>query len=143
MWKKPEELIPLKAFLQRDTKAIEREVFLCPKEDELRRVMFALFVRQQYGDKWKWGEGAQYLYRQLVRGLGLYGLEDALMRLAKPKRGRREESDLALRIWRLKADGKTVPQMKAIFESEGQFFSEERIKSYLKTRRKKSNHLFW
>jgi len=137
MWKNPEELRPLKAFLQGDTRAIEREFFVCPPNDELRRVMFCLFIRNRYKPKWKWGAEAEYLYRALIRGLGLRGLEDSLIELAKPKRGRKEETALAMRIWSLKAEGKTAPQMKVIFESEGQYFSLEKIESYLKTRRKK------
>jgi hypothetical protein len=137
MWKKSEELFPLKAFLAGDSKAIAREVFLCPEGDELRRIMFALFVRQNYGNRRRWGSAEEYLYRALIRGLGLDGLEDTLVALAKPKRGRKQEVALATRIWTLKAEGKTAPQMKAIFESEGQYFSLEKVESYLKTRRKK------
>jgi hypothetical protein len=137
MWKNPEELRPLKAFLQGDIQAIERQYFICPPRDELRRIMFCLFIRERYNAKWKWGAEAEYLYRALIRGLGLRGLEDSLIQLAKPKRGRKVEAALAMRIWRLKAEGKTTPQMKAIFESEGQYFSLEKIESYLKTRRRK------
>ena len=138
MREKTEELLPLKAFLKGDIKAIEREVFLCPEKDELRRILFAMFVRQQYKDKWKWGSGAEYLYRKLIRVLGLHGLEDSLIKLDKAKPGRKKQLVLEARIWGMKAEGKTVPQMKAIFQSEGQYFSPEKIESYLKTRRKKS-----
>ena len=96
-----------------------------------------MLVRNKYTEKWKWGAGPEYLYRKLIRGLGLYGLEDALIQLAKSKRGRKEERDFAARIWSLKAEGKTVPQIMAIFASEGQHCTDEKIKSYLKTRRKK------
>jgi hypothetical protein len=67
----------------------------------------------------------------------LHWLEDSLIKLDKPKQGRRKELVLAERIWRMKAEGKTVPQMKAIFETDGQYFTEDKIKSYLKSRRKK------
>ncbi len=97
-----------------------------------------MYVRDGYQDKWGWGAGEEYLYSALIRGLGLEKHKDELIRLAKPKRGRKEERDLATRIWTLKAEGKTVPQIKAIFESEGQYFSIEKVESYLKTRRKKS-----
>jgi hypothetical protein len=136
-WKSPEELRPLKAFLQADTRAIEREVFFCPPNDELRRVMFALCVRHNYKGKWTWGAAAEYLYRALIQGLGLRGLEDSLVELAKPKRGRKEETALAMRIWTLRAERKTVTQIKAIFESEGQYFTEDKIKGYLRKRRRK------
>jgi len=55
----------------------------------------------------------------------------------KGKPGRKAEIELAERIWKLKAEGKTVPEMQAIFRAEGQHFSKEKIESYLKTRRKK------
>ena len=143
MWKNIEELRRLRPFLEGDTKAIEREVFPCPPNDEARRVMYALVTRKNYDQKWKWGPGQEYLFRALIKALGLNGMEESISGLFKSKRGRKEETDLAIRIWTLKADGKTVPQMKAIFESEGQFFSEERIKSYLKTRRRRAGHEFW
>ena len=54
----------------------------------------------------------------------------------KGKPGRKPETKLAERILKLKAEGKTVPQMQAIFKSEGEHFSREKIESYLKTRRK-------
>lgn len=57
--------------------------------------------------------------------------------LKKVKRGRKPETELAELIWKLKAEGKTVPQMQAIFRAEGQHFSAEKIESYLKTRRRK------
>jgi hypothetical protein len=54
----------------------------------------------------------------------------------KGKPGRKAEMELAESIWKLKAEGRTVPQMQAIFKAEGQHFSTEKIESYLKTRRK-------
>lgn len=137
MWKNPEQLRPLKALLKQDTKAIEREVFFCPQNDEARRVLWAMWVRNKYIEKWKWGAGPEFLYRKLIRGLGLHWLEDSLIKLDKAKPGRRKEFLLAARIWGMKAEGKTVPQMKAIFEAERQYFTEDKIKSYLKSRRKK------
>jgi hypothetical protein len=132
-----DSLLPLKAVLRSLDPSIERELFHCPENDEFRRVVFCMFVREHYQDKWGWGANAKYLYRALIRALGLQRREDELMRLAESKRGRKEERDLAARIWSLKAEGKTAPQMKAIFESEGKYFSLEKIESYLKTRRKK------
>lgn len=107
--------------------------------EEAKKLIHILRVRVNYKDGWRWGAGAEYLYRELIRALGLQELEEALVALAKPRRGRREERELASRIWTLKAEGKTVPQIRSIFESEGQYFSAEKIESYLKTRRKKPN----
>jgi hypothetical protein len=59
------------------------------------------------------------------------------LEIKKGKPGRKREIELAERIWKLKAEGKTVPEMQAIFKAEGQHFSQEKIASYLKTRRKK------
>jgi len=59
--------------------------------------------------------------------------------LPKTKKGRKVETELAERIWKFKAEGKTVPQMQAIFKEEGQHFTREKIESYLKTRRKSLN----
>jgi hypothetical protein len=58
------------------------------------------------------------------------------LEIKKGKPGRKAEIVLADRIWKLKAEGKTVPQIQAIFKAEGQHFSREKIESYLKTRRK-------
>jgi hypothetical protein len=119
------------------TPAVGDEVFPCPPQDELRRLMFIRFVHEGYKDKWKWGAAAQHLYRALIRALGLEHYEDELMALAEPKRGRKKEVELAARIRELKVEGKTVPQIKATFESEGKHYSTEMIESYLKTRRRR------
>jgi uncharacterized protein (UPF0335 family) len=74
----------------------------------------------------------------LIRAYNLQDREDELVQLAKNRPGRKVKRDLAERIWRLRHDGKNVRQIKAIFEAEGQHLSEEAIKSYLKTRRKKA-----
>jgi hypothetical protein len=58
------------------------------------------------------------------------------LEIKKGKAGRKAEIELAERIWKLKAEGRTVPQMQAIFKAEGQHYSREKIESYLKTRRK-------
>jgi hypothetical protein len=94
-------------------------------------------VRDQY--RWSWGAGAEYLYRALISAYNLEHHEEELVRLAKPKPGRREERALFDRILTLKAEGKTVRQMIAIFEAEGQYFSKEKVESYLKTRRRKKH----
>jgi hypothetical protein len=92
-------------------------------------------VRRRF--RWQWGAGAKYLYRELIHALGLQAYEQVLLRLAKPKVGRREEGELAARIYNLRAEGKTVREMIAIFEAQGQFYSKEKVESYLKTRRRK------
>jgi hypothetical protein len=107
------------------------------KVEEANKLIHAIRVRVNYKDGWRWGPGAEYLYRELIRALGLEELEEGLVSLAKPRRGRKQERELASRIWTLKSEGKTVPQIKSIFESEDQYFSAEKIESYLKTRRKK------
>jgi hypothetical protein len=53
------------------------------------------------------------------------------------KPGRRAETELAERIWKLRAEGKTVLQIQDVFRTEGQHRSKEQIESYLKTRRRK------
>jgi hypothetical protein len=58
------------------------------------------------------------------------------LEITKGKPGRKAEIELAERIWKLQAEGRTVPQMQAIFKAEGQHFSRDKIESYLKTRRK-------
>jgi hypothetical protein len=58
------------------------------------------------------------------------------LEITKGKAGRKAEIELAEHIWKLKAEGRTVPQMQAIFKAEGLHYSREKIESYLKTRRK-------
>ncbi len=122
---------------------IVRGLFQGPMHERSKKLYVLRRIRALYRDEWGWGAGAKFLFRALIEALGLQEDDEELLRLAQPKRGRKEESELAIRILGLKADGKTVPQMKAIFESEGQYFSTEKIESYLKTRRKKSRDLHW
>jgi hypothetical protein len=102
--------------------------------DYYSKYFYALNVRHRF--RWKWSVGAQYLYRTLICALGLDQDESTLLRLAKPKPGRKQESALARRIYQLKAEGKNVPQIQRILENEGEFRSREAVASYLKTRRK-------
>lgn len=102
---------------------------------DAHRMREALRIRSDY--KGSWGAGHQYLYRCLIRALDLWDYEPELLHLAKSKRGRKPERELSERILLLKAEGKTVPQMKAILASEGTHKSPEAIAAYLKTRRKK------
>jgi hypothetical protein len=119
------------------TPNVAHEVFRCPPDDELRRLVFARFVSEEYKNKWRWGARAEYLYRALIRGLGLDGYENMLTALATPKRGRKREADLAARILKLRAEGKTARQIKATFELEGKHYTTEMIEAYLKSRRRK------
>lgn len=114
-----------------------KQAFVYPPEDEFRRLKFARHICQTYKDKWGWGAKGEFLFRALIRALGIGEFRRLLELQLKPKRGRKEEVQLAERIWKLKAEGKTVPQMRALFESEGKLFSKEAIASYLKTRRRK------
>jgi hypothetical protein len=125
------------------TREILHSLFEGPMHEKSKRLYVLRRIRALYKDKWGWGVGPKFLFRALIEALGLQEDEDEIMRLAQPKRGRKEESDLAIRILGMKAEGKTVPQIRAIFESEGKYFSPEKIESYLKTRRKKPQHLFW
>jgi hypothetical protein len=112
-------------------------------EEDLRgiahisKVSKAIQVRLRYKDEWPWGAAAEYLYLALIEALGLEEEREQLLRLAKPKTGRKEERELAARIYGLRAEGKTVSEIRMIFEVEGQHYSPEKIESYLKTRRKK------
>jgi hypothetical protein len=108
------------------------------QHEETRKVIQLFRVRNGYSrQKWPWGAAAEYLYRVLIRALDLEHVEDELLRLAKPKPGRKAEQKLAARILSLKAEGKTARLIREIFEAEGSHFSQEKIESYLKTRRKK------
>ncbi|MBZ5667370.1 MAG: hypothetical protein LAO30_22555 [Acidobacteriia bacterium] len=100
------------------------------------KVNKAIRVRLEYKETWPWGAAAEYLYRALIQALGLGEEEEELLLLAKSKPGRKEERELAGRILCLKAKGMTVPQIKKAFEKENQYYSLEKIESYLKTRRK-------
>lgn len=62
---------------------------------------------------------------------------EALSYVPKGKPGRKPERKLAERIWKLHAEGKSVPEMQRIFRAEGKNYSREAIEAYLKTRRKK------
>lgn len=98
-------------------------------------------------DFWKldgsyWAKEAEY--RKLLQRIPAKWREyrDTLKRAAlanvpRGRPGRKEEMELARRIWQLKAEGKNVRQIGAIFKAEGQHFSKEKIEAYLKTRRKK------
>ncbi|MHB8654678.1 MAG: hypothetical protein ACYDA9_12460 [Terriglobia bacterium] len=112
-----------------------REILKNPKYQEISKLAHAARVRQFY--KWSWGAGAEYLYRELIRALSLKHHEEELMRLAKPKPGRRLERELAERIWSLRAEGRTVRQIQAELERDGRSISKEAVESYLKTRRRK------
>ena len=64
-------------------------------------------------------------------------MEDELLELAKPKRGRKEQCELFQRILSLKTEGKTSAKIQETLEYEGRSISIEAVESYLKTRRRK------
>lgn len=97
----------------------------------------AIRVRLEFDDKWHWGASAEYLYRALIKALGLdENDEEELLRLAKPKPGRKEERELAGRIYSLKEQCKTVREIQQILAEERKHLSIEAIAAYLKTRRR-------
>lgn len=103
-----------------------------------RKLIYALRVRTDYGKHGKsWGAGQNFLYRQFIFALGLEAYEKRLMELVQPKPGRKVERELAERIWQLKAEGKTVPQIHAILQTQGYVLTKEAVAEYLKTRRNK------
>ena len=53
-------------------------------------------VEIREGYKWEWNAGARYLYAELIRAYGLDGeWREMLLKLAKPKAGRRPEVGIA------------------------------------------------
>jgi len=93
----------------------------------------ALNVRQEYKEEWPWGAAAQYLYRALIQALGCDEDEEKeLLSLAKRKPGRKEERETARRILALREEGKSVPEIQRVLETEGKFRSKEAVASYLK-----------
>jgi hypothetical protein len=83
----------------------------------------ALNVRQEYKEEWPWGAAAQYLYRALIQALGCDEDEE---------NGRKEERETARRILALREEGKSVPEIQRVLETEGKFRSKEAVASYLK-----------
>jgi hypothetical protein len=129
-----QRLVPLKKLFNPSPEDFVEASRRLPEIAKLRKLFK---VRDDYDDYgWPWGAAAEYLYRALVSAYNLEHDEEELVRLAKRKPGRKEERALANRIWTLRAERKTVPQIVAIFEAEGQYFSKGKIESYLKTRRR-------
>jgi hypothetical protein len=60
----------------------------------------------------------------------------ALRTEPRPKRGRKPETELAERIWKLDVEGRTNREIQQILNAEGKSHSLEAIESYLKTRRR-------
>ena len=111
-------------------------------DEDLRRIAHfskvskAIKVRLKYKKEWPWGAAAEYLYGALIHALGLVEEEEELLQLAKRRPGRKEERELAAQIYSLRAEGKTVPQIRRILAKKGKNCSCEAIESYLKSRRK-------
>jgi hypothetical protein len=91
-------------------------------------------VRNNY--KWPWSKGAEYLYRELLRTLELEHGEAKLLELAKSKSGRKKKYELAARIHGLRAEGRTVREIREILSKEGTHLSLEGVEAYFKTRRR-------
>jgi len=106
--------------------------------DYFSKLSTAMRVRLEFDDKWHWGASAEYLYRALIKALGLdENDEEELLRLAKPKPGRKVERELAATIYSLKEQCKTVPEIRQILAAQEQkHLSIEAIAAYLKTRRR-------
>jgi hypothetical protein len=102
--------------------------------DHFLKVSYVQGIRRKF--KWHWNAGAEYLYVALIRALDLSDDEEKLLRLAKPKLGRKKKQKLAARIWALNSEGFNVPRIAAILEAQGEHLSKEAVASYLKTRRK-------
>jgi|SRR5580704_3081320 hypothetical protein len=113
----------------------ESGIFEDEEDLDLANMRYLFEVRRLFTGTW--GAGAELLFRALIRALDLQQHESVLVRWAESKPGRKQERELAERIWQLKAEKKTVPQIRAILESEGIYKSREAVAAYLKTRRKK------
>jgi hypothetical protein len=104
---------------------------------QVDRIGEALRIRGECAGRWD--ATHEYLYRCLIRALDLWDYEDMLLQMAKPKRGRKAENDLAESIWALHEKGKTASEIETLLATCGKNMSIEAIESYLKTRRKKPN----
>jgi hypothetical protein len=83
----------------------------------------------------KWNPGADFLFRCLIHALDLEDHENFILRAAKPKRGRRSNTDLAERIQWEKSQGKTAKQIAATLKAAGTNLSVQGVQSYSKGRR--------
>jgi len=94
-------------------------------------------VRRNYKSVWRWGAGANYLFRELVHAYDLDDHEAFLMSLARPKSGRKRKDDLACLISRLNQAGLNVPKIAITLELVHNIhMSEEAVAAYLKKRRR-------
>lgn len=102
-------------------------------EDE-KAGKFHKLVKIREGYKWEWNAGAKYLYAELIRAYGLDSEScEILLKLAKPKVGRKPEVETALNIARMKQQGMTA---KMISKQLGMEVAS--VESYLKRRREPS-----
>jgi hypothetical protein len=102
---------------------------------DVYRVAEAIHIRRNY--KGRWGTWPAYMYRCLIRALGLWEYESELLRLAEPKRGRKQNRDLAERVLRLYGEGKNTSQIQAVLKADGKELTTEAIREYRKARRRK------
>jgi hypothetical protein len=105
------------------------------------KLIYAVRVPIEYrrNPKWKWGAAAEFLYRELIYFLELGAHEELLLDLAKSRPGRKEESELAERIWKLSADGKSTREIQQQLGREGHALSIEAIEAYRKGRRQRKH----
>jgi hypothetical protein len=100
-------------------------------------VVRAFRVRNDYrAHGWSWGAPAEYLYRELIRTLGLAEYEKPLLQRAKSKPGRKSNDTLFERVQALTDKGRTVKEIQKTLEDEGLHYSDEAIAAYRKRRRK-------
>jgi hypothetical protein len=102
------------------------------------RLRYLIRLRKLYKPSWKWGAGAEFLYRELIRSVGFAHLEDELLALAKRRPGPKRKDALAAFIHRCKKIGFTVSGTKKLLELSGENLSEEAVAAYRKSRRRPS-----
>jgi len=91
----------------------------------------------------KWNRGAQFLVRRLIHALDLEDWESFILWAAKPKRGRRKNTELAEQILYEKGQGKSSAQIEAILKvhDQNEDLTREAIGDYIKPRRRKPEQI--
>ena len=105
---------------------------------EQENFQYLLAMSERYRMQWKWGPGAEFLFRCLIHSLDLEDHEEFILRAAAPKRGRRKNTELAEQILYEKGKGKNIPQIEAILKAHGlnQDLTRDAIREYGKARRR-------